>query len=271
MSLLRKLLIDNTPKDYIKFADPVVEKICAENWGDGTGITYAQAARVTTLGNKFKGNTEIISFDELQYFENILELTEQDFAKCTSLSKLTLPLNCYALGTLASPYWGNTTFFNCKSLSQINLENIIYLGSGCFCNNTNLSFDINLPNLKGKIGVATFYKTAIQKVTNLGSCTKIDGKELYYNNNGAFEECRALRFVRIPQTVTEFGKRIFYNCISLETLIIENPNVISIDKTVLYNSNPSIYVPNDSVDLYKSADVWKTYSDKIHPMSEYQE
>ena len=31
---------------YIIFADPEVARICAENWGDGIGITEAQAAAV---------------------------------------------------------------------------------------------------------------------------------------------------------------------------------------------------------------------------------
>ena len=46
-----------TVKKYIVFKDPVVAKICAENWGDGNGITPEQAAAVTDIGTVFKGNT----------------------------------------------------------------------------------------------------------------------------------------------------------------------------------------------------------------------
>ena len=35
---------------YIKFADPVVEQLCAQKWGDGIGITLAQAKSVNDLG-----------------------------------------------------------------------------------------------------------------------------------------------------------------------------------------------------------------------------
>ena len=58
---------------YIRFADKVVQDICAASWGDGMGITEAQAAAVTTIGAKFRGNTEIKTFDEFSKFTNITE------------------------------------------------------------------------------------------------------------------------------------------------------------------------------------------------------
>jgi len=36
-----------TGEYYIDFADPVMEQICATTWGDGVGLTRAQAASVT--------------------------------------------------------------------------------------------------------------------------------------------------------------------------------------------------------------------------------
>lgn len=58
---------------YIRFADPVVQEICATNWGDGagTGITKEQAAAVTTFGTALRDNTEITSFDEGRYFSGV--------------------------------------------------------------------------------------------------------------------------------------------------------------------------------------------------------
>ena len=44
------LSINVTEGKYIRFEDPVVEQICATNWGDGTGITIAQAAAVSSIG-----------------------------------------------------------------------------------------------------------------------------------------------------------------------------------------------------------------------------
>ena len=54
---------------YIVFKDPVVEQICVSNFSsDGVGVTEEDAAKVTSIDTIFRENTEIVSFDELQYF-----------------------------------------------------------------------------------------------------------------------------------------------------------------------------------------------------------
>lgn len=83
-----QLNLDAVIVAYIIFDDPVVEEICATNWGDGvgTGITKEQAAAVTSLNNKFKGNTEITSFKELQHFTGVK--SGLSFSGCTSLREI---------------------------------------------------------------------------------------------------------------------------------------------------------------------------------------
>lgn len=53
---------------YIRFADDAVRRICAEIWGDGTGITREMAAQVKTINSEFSGRTDLVSFDEFRYF-----------------------------------------------------------------------------------------------------------------------------------------------------------------------------------------------------------
>jgi hypothetical protein len=63
----------STPSPVITFADANVKAICVANWdtnGDGE-LSEEEAAAVTSLGVVFKGNTEITSFDELQYFTGL--------------------------------------------------------------------------------------------------------------------------------------------------------------------------------------------------------
>lgn len=74
---------------YIKFKDSVVEQICAQKWGDGIGITLAQAKSVNDLGTTFRNNTEITSFTELPMF-GINKISEFAFYYCTNLTELTL-------------------------------------------------------------------------------------------------------------------------------------------------------------------------------------
>lgn len=56
--------------EIIAFIDPAVKQICVENWntnGDGE-LSYAEAAAVTDIGQIFRNNTDIKSFNELQLF-----------------------------------------------------------------------------------------------------------------------------------------------------------------------------------------------------------
>lgn len=75
---------------YIRFADPVVQEICATNWGDGVGITAEQAASVKTFGNVFQYNEEIETFDEGQYFTGYNGTHNSTFRGCKKLRKVTL-------------------------------------------------------------------------------------------------------------------------------------------------------------------------------------
>lgn len=74
---------------YIIFEDAEVARICAENWGDGTGITLEQAAAVTTIRIAFRGNATIVSFNELDKFRGVTGLTDA-FAGCASLQSINL-------------------------------------------------------------------------------------------------------------------------------------------------------------------------------------
>ena len=100
---------------YIRFADPIVGEICATNWGDGAGINSEQAAAVTTFGTAFKGNTEITTFDEAQYFTNISSLNgafSDSSLRSINLSYLAKVTNfSYAV-------------YNCKQLETIILDGI---------------------------------------------------------------------------------------------------------------------------------------------------
>ena len=59
--------------NFITFADEKVKEICLANWDtnqDG-GLSYAEAAAVTSLDKVFKDKAEITSFDELRFFTGI--------------------------------------------------------------------------------------------------------------------------------------------------------------------------------------------------------
>ena len=96
----------------IEFADANVKAICVANWdtnGDGE-LSYAEAAAVTSLGELFKGNTEITSFEELQYFVSLTSINNYAFDGCSGLTgSLIIPEFVASIGRYA--------FSNCSGLT----------------------------------------------------------------------------------------------------------------------------------------------------------
>lgn len=110
----------------------------------------------------------------------------------------------------------------------------------------------------------------------------------------AFSSCRRLKAVRIPDAVINIGADAFRYCYDL-ALVDIGSSVESIGNLGFANNSiqiavcralipptidassfaghqfGSIYVPDDSVDAYKSATNWASYADYIKPLSEFVE
>ena len=121
----KNLQINVTSGAYIRFADSITQGICSSNWGDGTGITVAQAAVVTDFSDKFTGKN-IKTFKELTNFVNLkMEYNGTSF-NSTSIESIDLS-NITKVGTLGNYY--PYIFYNCTKLASVifsdNLESII--------------------------------------------------------------------------------------------------------------------------------------------------
>ena len=92
--------------NVIQFEDENVKKLCVAIWDtDGDHeLSYDEAAKVTTLGATFKGNTEIQLFNELQHFTGLAAL-DDTFSGCSNLWRVTIPVNVETIST--------TTFWAC--------------------------------------------------------------------------------------------------------------------------------------------------------------
>jgi surface protein len=153
---------DETPEDIITFADSNVKAICVANWdtsGDGK-LSKTEAAVVTSLGDVFMGNSEITSFDELQYFTGLTTIPDNAFYGCGSLKSIRLPKSLTSIGEYA--------FEDCTSLETVVsfIETPFELGEGAFCaresydgGNDWLEFDLHF-NLYVPIGTKGLYRAA---------------------------------------------------------------------------------------------------------------
>ena len=151
-----RLLNQDYDSPIIEFADANVKAICIENW-DTNGdreLSYEEAAAVTDLGEVFKGNETIKSFDELKYFIGLTIITKDAFARCYGLLSIILPESVSAIWAYA--------FGWCRQLTSIELP----------------------PHLSS-IGFAAFYEcTALTSIELPETLLRVD--------QGAFERCDAL-------------------------------------------------------------------------------
>lgn len=214
----RRLLLCNSKPNYIEFEDPEVERICATVWGDGVGLTYAQAAAVTGISTKFRANTNITSFNELKYFTRLTGInggtsnSSGAFYNCTNLKSVILPNSVTALN--------GYSFSSCTSLESINLhQSITAIQTNAFFYDDNLSGEIYLPKL-ATLGLNAFTKTGITKVKNLGSIKNLGGNAAA--SYGTFGNCPNLTEITLPATLTSTGNYNIQKCTALKRVIIES-------------------------------------------------
>ena len=231
--------------DAIVFADANVKAICVQHWdtnGDGE-LSYGEAAAVTTLKpsgaeNSVFWNTEITSFDELQYFTGLTSIEENAFMFCNSLTSVTLPNAVTSIGSYA--------FAHCISLTSVSLPNsLTTIGDFAFTNATSLS-TIELPLSLLGIGARAFDNCGLVSVvipasvmgiginpfTYCSSLTSItvDGPSnvFYTPNDNALVNSQTQTLVTglsttiIPNTVTTIGAFAFDGCINLTSITIPN-------------------------------------------------
>ena len=89
--------------------------------------------------------------------------------------------------------------------------------------------------------------------------------------DAAFAECTSLTSVTIPESVTTIGGGVFHTASSLSEVICK-PIVPPVSGGVnMFKNNSSgriIYVPEESVDAYKTASYWSDYAADIYSMNE---
>lgn len=78
---------------------------------------------------------------------------------------------------------------------------------------------------------------------------------------GAFGNSRHLTTITIPNSVATIGNRAFYNCTGLRMIHCEVIEPIAIAAQTFQGCyNAILYVPQESIDLYKSAQYWCRFS-----------
>jgi hypothetical protein len=244
------------PEGNIVFADSNVKAICVDNWdtnGDGE-LSFVEAASVTTLGYVFESNTEITSFEELQYFIGLTSISSYAFYNCSSLTgALNIPSSVTSIGSYA--------FYNCSGLrGLLSLPNsVTSIGSYAFYNCYGLTGSLTIPNTVTSIGYSAF-----------SNCSGLTGSLTISNSitsivNYAFSSCHGLTSLTIGNSVTSIEYAAFSNCNGLESMIVlsELPPSVGYSAFNQVATNITVYVPCESVEAYQSAAGWGAFTNII--------
>lgn len=220
----------------IEFNDPAVKAVCIANFdrnGDGE-LTLDEAAAVTSLGTAFLNNTEIQSFNELQYFTGLDDgsewhnhvLTARAFLGCTNLVAVTLPANITRIE--------NAAFQNCSSLQYV----------------------YEMPDGVTLINDYAFDGCSSLRSINLPASLRMVSACMLRN-------CSSLRWISIPEGVTYYGDEAFAGCTALTQVTVKNPTPATgsnIDGNPFpTRANINLIVPAHSLEAYSTADYWKDF------------
>lgn len=144
--------------EVIEFADANVKALCVANWdanNDGK-LSMAEAATVTDLGQVFRDNDEITTFNELQYFTGLTSIAGEAFHACDKLTSVIIPNGVTHIEELA--------FNGCPSLTSITIPNSV-TNIGAFAISWCSLPSITIPNSVTTIGEYAFQGCAATSVT----------------------------------------------------------------------------------------------------------
>ena len=233
-------------------------------------------ASATSIGNMafFSCiNLKTVTFEEGSQMKTI---ADDSFHNCWDLTSVTIPASVTSIGFQA--------FYNCESLQSLTFEDGIELesiGDSSFreCDMlTSVTIPASVKSIEGyafmgcialqtvefeegnqleKIGNSAFMECAITDIDIPETLTILEGQ--------AFNSCENLTSIVIPAGVSEIGNNTFGRSSQLESitfLALEPPTLEQYGLNAVNNLS-AIYVPAESVDAYKTADVWSNYSELI--------
>lgn len=205
---------------------------------------------------------------------NVASIGNYAFLQCYSLVSITIPNSVTGIARSAFSY--------CYTLHHITIPNsVTIIGESAFNNNYGIK-TITIPNSVTNIDINAFYNCyGLEIITIPDSVTSI-GK-------GAFAYCNSLKTLIIPDSVITIGEGALDNAYSLTSLTVPD-SVTTIGVTAFRSCNGmgeyyflgttpptlgassfsnirsdcKIYVPTTSVDAYKSASNWSTYTSYIY-------
>lgn len=346
----KKLVLNVTGKEYVRFKDSVIGSLIIDKYGDGEGVTMGQIQTVRSLDVSFRGNSDITSFNEFMYFASVTNTNRFFFENCINLRSVKLPESLKIIDTNSfyntaiediyipasveriysgsfnkckqlqvvtfsagnlyelqnstfrdsgiksiilpdtiTEMVGGYVFYGCSSLETVHYpvnENITEISASQFCECSSL-IEINISEYITSIGQSCFCSCKSMKEIEITDNIHTLGK-------GAFFQCESLENLHIPSSITSIPDELVRRCYNLTHLdipegvtslgiyaiaectnmeyIIMNPVVPPTIVDLTFNNTPcKFYVPDGSLEAYKTAGIWSKYASRIYPLSQKTE
>ena len=210
------------------------------------------------IDNKFYLFAADCGVTEYTVPNNITSIEYGAFAVCHSLTNVTIPNSVTIIG--------NDAFRECVNLQTITIpNNVTTIGEAAFyyCDKLN---SVSIGNSVTSIGSSAFYGCV--SLTNINIPNGVTSIE-----SSAFAACSNLASVTISKNINSIGYWAFSDCSNLTNVYCKATIPPAFVKTwngywdAFKNnaSNRQIYVPNESLNAYKSIEGWEYYADNIVP------
>lgn len=232
-----------------------------ESVGDTKNLTYiGQSA--------FKACSSLKKID----LSNLKTVCAGAFSGCSALAEINSSLSalseipdylfsdCLELQTIITlpAVIGAGAFSNCRKMeiASSDFEKVTSIGNFAFLQCWKVTGDISLKRIE-TLGNQAFKNTKITSVDMTGApLAKID--------DYCFYGCTGLKTVTISENTTTIGLGVFSGCESITEfhLLSKEPATVY-DSTFTGTDSYIIYVPKGYVEIYKNAEGWATYADRI--------
>ena len=239
-----------------------------------TSVTIPNS--VTSIGQvAFAGCSGLTS---LIIPNSVTSIYQSAFLGCSGLTSITIPNSVISIGS--------KIFQDCSGLISVSIgSGVNSISSEAFSGCSSLA-SITIPDGVSTIGSNAFYGCSDLTTVSIGSGVTSISSE-------AFSGCSSLASITIPDCVSTIGSNAFNNCSSLATVSIGRGitsiaqqafcvcsslvsvyckaivpptlggSIIFSASAFLNSSGINIYVPCNSVNNYRSASYWSSYSSRI--------
>lgn len=184
---------------------------------------------------------------EIKLPSAITEIGNLALFDCNGLTKLTIPNTVTTMGVAA--------LMHCDNITEVVLpKNLTVMRESMFRACASLKDIPSWPSNITNIPFATF--AACNSFVDIVIPDNIINIE-----ERAFWDCTKMQRIDIPTSVASIGAYAFQNCNSLEKLVCYPTTPPTLGASIFYNiaSTPTLYVPYDAIDLYKSRNGWYDY------------